>query len=60
MTLKALALAMLFLFMGCSTSPKSRWTLGGESWGKSLDEEPKQGEFARKGPGVLVWVMYRY
>jgi hypothetical protein len=47
------------LLVGCSI-PSSQWSLGGEAWGKHQEEEPKEGEFARKGPGVLVWLQYRY
>lgn len=49
---------VLMLMAGCTTH--GRWSLGGESWGRSTEEEPRQGEFARKGPGVLVSIMYRY
>lgn len=35
------------------------WRLTGTTWGKELQEEPGEGELARRGPGVLVSIMYR-
>jgi hypothetical protein len=55
-----LLLAVLSINLVSCAIPQGQWSLGGESWGKFEEEDPKLGEFARKGPGVLVWMQYRY
>lgn len=59
MTRRLLLAVLSIQITGCMT-PQGRWSIGGETWGKQAEEEPREGEFARKGPGVLVWMQYRY
>lgn len=58
--MKKLTLTLVLMLMAGCTTHHGHWGLGGESWGRDLQEEPREGEFARKGPGVLVSIVYRY